>query len=123
MALIILFAFTVSAQVFSDLYIYEQGGSLGKVITDSIIWKIVKIDSDNLGSKNCNHKWKYSKEWKADYSFCDVLHYGEHCSYDDKIRNRICEKCLRHETQKEQWYQHREEKPLSEYDKLEKKLK
>jgi len=90
-----------------------------------ITWQIVRVDSNNLGSENCKHAWEYSKEWRAGGNLgCGVYHAGRHCSYDDAMRDRICSKCLRHETQRENWVE--KEKPprkLTPYEKLEEKLR
>ncbi len=94
------------------------------VVTDSVVWRTVRVDSLNLGRAKCEHDWVYSEAWRAGgNTMCGVLHNGFHCDYDDMMRNRICKKCLRKETQREFWYQHREKPPQTEYEKLEKKLK
>lgn len=93
------------------------------VVTDSVVWRTVSVDSLNTGKKNCKHDWVYSDTWRAGGNMqCCVLHHGEHCDYDDLMRNRICRVCLRKETQREFWYQHRAEPPESEYGKLENRL-
>ncbi len=97
--------------------------SANSVVTDSVVWRTVKIDSLNLGKESCKHKWVYSKGWRAGGSrFCGVNHDGFHCECDDMMRDRICKKCLRKETQRELWYQHANKPPETEYEKLEKKL-
>lgn len=96
----------------------------GYVITDSVIWRTVEVDSNNLGVDTCKHKWVYSETWRAGGDRgCLVLHYGFHCSWDDRMRNKICKKCHRKETQREFWYQHRAEHVETEYEKLDKKSK
>lgn len=100
---------------------FELGG-FEPVVTDSVVWKTVGVDSVHVGDANCEHEWVNSKLWHVMHTGCDVLHYGFHCSLDDAMRHRICKKCLRKETQREQWYQHRSEHVETEYEKLEKRL-
>ncbi len=72
------------------------------------------------------HDWVYSEEWGAREGLgCLVNHNGLHCDWTDKMRHRICRKCLRKETQREYWYQHRDEPPeppKTEYEQLEERL-
>ncbi len=91
------------------------------IITDSIVWRItdVVLPGDSL----CNHDWlegEFSTA-KPGYS-CLVYHNGTHCSYNDKVKSRICRKCHRKERLREQWYEHREEPPKTEYEKLNEEL-
>ena len=96
----------------------------GYVVTDSVIWRTISVDSLNLGNINCVHQWVYSRTRLAMLGVgYGVFHNGFHCSYNDRIRDRICKLCLRKETQRESWYQHREEPPKTEYEILKEKLK
>jgi len=108
----------------STIFKYSIPFFENNVITDSIIWKTV--DVYNVGNKKCNHKWIYS-ESKHIQSYegigCLVLHNGFHCDWDDLIRNRICEKCLRKEKQREFWYEHIKKKAKTAYQMLDQKLK
>ena len=111
--------------IVSDDYFYGSWNfTYEPVITDSIIWRTTEIDSLNLGKENCDHVWIYSKDQQSNkMTSCAVNHMGFHCSWDDAWRNRICSQCLRKETQREHWYQHRKKYIKTEYDKLEKLLK
>lgn len=94
------------------------------VVTDSIVWRTISADGSHLGDENCQHEWVYSNTWRAGYAKgCLGLHHGFHCPYDDQMRNRICGKCFRKETQREFWFQTQQEHIETEYEKLEKKLK
>ena len=99
-------------------------GFENNVVTDSIVWKIVEIDTANLGNELCNHDWVYSKtRYAKPFSGCLVMHHGFHCDYNDKVRDRICRKCMRKETEREFWYQHRVTPDKTEYELLEEKLR
>jgi len=121
----------------------------GHVVTDTIIW-VSTVDSLNLGDGSCGvelsrshigyangfwisyglwhetvytHEWIYSEPWYAgSWQTCLVGHNGFHCDLRDKMRNRICRKCLRKETQREKWIQHRYVPEKSEYELLEEKM-
>ena len=103
------------------------GAEIGAVVTDSIIWKLQTVD--NIGDSSCQHQWVYEGNRKDGMNVvigrCAVYHNGFHCSYDDRIRGQICKNCLRKETWREQWYQHRDIPPKSksEYEILNEKLK
>ena len=94
------------------------------VVTDSTVWRTVAIDSLNLGKPDCNHDWKYSKARRFGGNLgCLVNHNGSHCDWDDMVRERICKLCLRWESQREVWYQHRKQPEKTEFDSLLGKLK
>ena len=108
-----------SQEIYDFSWSYEKYGS---VIVDSIVWKTVAVDSLHLGKNDCNHIWTYSKEWRAGGNKgCLVSHNGSHCSRDDRMRDRICSHCMRKETQREFWYEHRKKYIETDYEKLEKK--
>lgn len=94
------------------------------IVTDSIVWRVTKIDSLNLGNENHKHDWIYST---ISYDYLDrgclVMHHGFHCDWDDGRKERICSICHRHEYMREFWYQHRYISPKTDYDKLKDKLK
>ncbi len=116
---IILAANSLKSQVYYDFPIEKTQ----EVIVDSIVWKIVEVDSLNLGKEGCDHAWSYSDEWRAGGNMgCLAMHYGSHCSYDDRMRDRICSQCFRKETQREFWYEHTKKHIETDYEKLEKKL-
>ena len=104
---------------------WGSGYSNGEpVITDSVVWRTVSIDSLNLGKEDCNHIWIVGAgRYPNNTVGCLVDHNGFHCDWDDALRDRICCQCLRKETQREFWYQHRKKHIETEYEKLEKKLK
>ncbi len=91
-----------------EVYIYDNWGLLEEQQYDynyDIKWVVVSVDSFNLGDEDCEHEWVYSKEWRAGGNMgCLVMHHGGHCSWDESMRDRICEKCLRKERQREVWY-------------------
>jgi len=133
-ALLILFSLTAGAEEHlraigivpktSIGYTEWFSGTHSTVVTDSIVWRTAEVDSLNLGSSDCKHKWVYSETWRAGGNIgCAVLHWGSHCSYDDRMRGRICSVCKRHETQRQQWYEHSATPPKTEYEKLEELLK
>ena len=98
-------------------------GTFEPVITDSVVWRTVSVDSLHLGDEKCKHSWTYSKTWRAGGAIvCGVLHGGFHCSWDDLMRDRICGKCFRKETQREFWYQREKEHVKTEYEILEERL-
>ena len=113
---------SLKSQEFYDFsWPYENTGS---VVVDSIVWKTVSVDSQNLGDKDCEHIWTHSATWRAGGNAgCLVMHWGSHCSWDDSMRDRICSQCTRKETQREFWYEHRKKHIETDYEKLEKKLK
>jgi hypothetical protein len=39
------------------------------------------------------------------------------------IKSRICRKCLRKETLREQWYEHRTEPEKTDFDRLDERIK
>lgn len=92
-------------------------------VTDSVVWK-----SDGVvfaGKENCKHDWAFSESsTNPEYGYfgCGAMHgKGEHCSYDDKFRNKICRACLREEREREHWYQHYVVHPKTEFELLKEK--
>jgi hypothetical protein len=84
------------------------------VVTDSIIW--YETSTARIGDTLCKHNWVYGNNTTASPMYgCLVLHHGFHCSYDDGIRDKVCKKCGRLVTEREQWYQHRQPPPKSEF--------
>lgn len=76
-------------------------------VTDSVVW----MPSGILfaGKESCKHDWCFSEAYtsKEYVTFgCLAIHGdGEHCSYLDKKRSKICRLCLREESERERWYQ------------------
>lgn len=94
-----------------------------RIITDSLVWKIVGVDLLNTGDESCNHIWVYSDVTNIGNLNCKVFHAGWHCYWDSKRKSRICSKCLRKEYMREYWYQHKHKEPITEYDMLNSMLK
>jgi hypothetical protein len=90
--------------------------------TDSVKWLFDGVDSLNEGDPLCSHVWEI-KELPGSNMSCLVMHPpGQHCSWNDVRREKICKICLRHEYEREHWYQHQGIEPESEFDKLKKQL-
>jgi len=103
-----------------DGYLFQS------VVTDSVVWNIVAVDSANLGDSTCVHEWEYSKvsNYGSDNMIsCAVYHAGFHCGWNDGQKTRICARCLRKEDMRETWYQHRYTPPPTKYDSLNARLK
>lgn len=86
------------------------------VITDSVVWRVASVD--NVGDSTCVHDWVEGRRTSANPGRgCLVDHRGFHCDWGDGIQPRICRKCLRKETMRENWYQHRPPPPSkTEYE-------
>jgi hypothetical protein len=109
-------------QLDSSYWSWNNQSSLSDVVTDSVVWYLWKVD--NVGDTLCSHEWIKGEETIAGPGYgCLVNHYGFHCDYDDGVYSRICHKCLRKETWREQWYQHRPITPKTEYEKLDEMIK
>ena len=102
------------------VYAYAQFGW----VTDSIKW--VVTDTTFEGDCKCEHDWVYGEPDIAGYGFatysCLVYHPpGQHCDFNNDVREKICRHCLRSEIEREQWYQHLVAPPKSEFEKLKEK--
>lgn len=78
-------------------------------VTDSITW--VPIDTTFVGESNCQHAWVYGEPDIAGDGFvthsCLVYHPpGQHCDFNNDVREKICRRCLRSVIESEQWFQH-----------------
>jgi len=93
----------------------------GYYVKDSTKWIIT--DTLNVGDEKCNHDWEEGEFSTAGAGRgCLVYHNGGHCSYDDKVKSRICKKCLRKEKLREEYYEHFQTNPETEFERLEKKI-
>lgn len=93
-------------------------------VTDSIKW--VSTDTTFEGDCKCEHDWVYGEPDIAGYGFatysCLVYHPpGQHCDFNNDVREKICRHCLRSEIEREQWYQHFVAPPKSEFERLKEK--
>lgn len=93
----------------------------GTWVKDSTGWRVAEVI--NEGDTDCVHEWIEGNFSTAKPGVgCLVYHNGGHCSYDDRVKDRICKKCLRKEHLREDYYEHFEPNPETEFEKLEKRL-
>lgn len=95
----------------------------GEWVTDSVAWKPNGILF--AGKDNCKHDWCFSESGHSSAYItwgCLTIHgKGEHCSYQDKVRSKICRLCLREESERERWYQHYVAPQKTEFEVLKEK--
>ena len=91
------------------------------IITDSISWYLYEVQYP--GDSLCQHEYIEGVKYMFKGFGCCVYHNGFHCDWTDMMLPKICKKCLRKEIWRENWYQHQQNPPETEYQKLEKKLK